>query len=162
MTDGLRSLCEEYACPCHFEMKELKPERDKLCAEVENLEKSMSKEMEAHNKCVESLELQISAIRQVVNDELDYLHKRLATAPTETAKAVWSAQVGTASAIWEKMHETNDSLHTVDYRKLLSKYLEHVNELEGVTFIHNTGESNVDFSEEEIAELRIIDKEIEK
>ncbi len=37
---GLRSLCEEYACPCHFEMKTLKPERDKLRARCEELAKA--------------------------------------------------------------------------------------------------------------------------
>ncbi len=39
--DGLKCLCEEYACPCHFEMKKLKPERDRLLAEVEKLKKAI-------------------------------------------------------------------------------------------------------------------------
>lgn len=36
--DGLKSLCEEYACSCHFEMKTLKPERDKLLTELARLQ----------------------------------------------------------------------------------------------------------------------------
>ena len=35
--DGLKCLCEEYACPCHFEMKTMKPKVESLELQVDAL-----------------------------------------------------------------------------------------------------------------------------
>ena len=63
---------------------------------------------------IKDLRLQVSTIRQVVNDELDYLNKRMVAAPTKTAETLWSAQIGAVSAIWEKMHKTNSLCPTCE------------------------------------------------
>ncbi len=60
------------------------------------------------------------------------------------------------------LHDTNDSRHPIDYRKLLLKYMVYLEDLEGVTFVEYMGESEVSFSGEEVSELRSIAKEIRK
>ena len=89
-------------------------------------------------------ELQLNEIRRLCDMEGDLPHRIVAI------KTVLE---------W---HRTNDSRHLIDYRQLLSKYVDLVEDLEGVTFIYNIGESKVVFSEEEIAALHAIDKEPRK
>lgn len=49
----------------------------------------------------------------------------------------------------------------MDYRALLKKYIEHVTEAEGVSFISqcNWYSGDIVFTEEEIEELRLLEKE---
>ncbi len=74
-------------------------------------------EGDPHGECaaeINGLRLQISAIRQVVNDELDYLNKKMIAAPTKMAEAMWAGQIGAVSAIWEKMHKPNSLCPTCE------------------------------------------------
>ena len=47
----------------------------------------------------------------------------------------------------------------IDYRELLKKYLAHVGEEEGITLVSRIGQSSIDFSEEEIDALEVIETE---
>ena len=46
-----------------------------------------------------------------------------------------------------------------DYKALLVKYMDHVTEVEGTTFLYNIGNSDVEFSTHEVAVLRAIEAE---
>lgn len=60
-------------------------------------------------------------------------------------------------------HAPNET-RPIDYRALLKKYVEHVGDCEGVTFIDDCGSIDgvASFSEEEKTELRAINKETKK
>lgn len=45
----------------------------------------------------------------------------------------------------------------MDYRELLIKYIKHIEEFEGINYIHDT--SNVNFTQEELEELIRLEKE---
>lgn len=48
----------------------------------------------------------------------------------------------------------------IDHRELLRKYMDHVAECEGVTFVEDGRKRSEQFSEEEWAELQEIDRSI--
>lgn len=50
----------------------------------------------------------------------------------------------------------------MDYKELLKKYMQHVGEYEGATFVNclNDFHCDVEFTEEEVAELERIENEI--
>lgn len=50
----------------------------------------------------------------------------------------------------------------MDYKELLKKYMQHVGEYEGSTFVQclNSGHCDVKFTEEEVAELERIQDEL--
>jgi hypothetical protein len=52
-------------------------------------------------------------------------------------------------------------MHPMDYRALLVKYMEHVRECEGISFVGRL-DSDVTFTPEEIEELESIEQGIDK
>jgi hypothetical protein len=49
----------------------------------------------------------------------------------------------------------------IDYKDLLKKYISHVRECEGVSFINGYGVSDISFSKEELEELKRIEAQID-
>ena len=126
----------------------LEEERDKLRAEVLDLRRVLGPHstVEIALKAHEHMVLQIGEAKDALET---IVHTSTDLSITSIARRGLN-------------HITNDSRHTIDYRQLLSKYLDHVGDCEGVTFIHAIGGSKVAFSDEEIAELRTIEKETKK
>ncbi len=139
---------------CH---KNLKMFRDSLA--------NVGEQRDAAKEIAESANLQIGALR----NKMGQIRNLLCApgpgteTPTKNVDAAWKIAAASSGAVGtSEKHKTSDSRHTVDHRQLLLKYLEHVEDCEGVTFIHNIGGSDVAFSDEEVAELYAIDKEYKK